>query len=657
MRRSFLSLMAGLAAFGCGTDGPTSLEGPATLRVVLTSTGLDLPFRGPEVLLDGRLRTLVGPNDTVVFGVPTGATTVTLQGFPANCTAVGSGYSQVVRPVAGDTVTAAFAVSCVAVHAVVLVQAATAGPDPDTDGYLVTLDGSGPALGLSINGTAVFPTVMAGTHSLAVAAVDPHCAVTGPNPVTGITVSTGGATRDTARVTVAVACAVLRGVVRVQATTTGTGLDADGYQVRVGATAAGTLGPNGATVSGRLLGGDYLVAIQGLAPNCVLRSVQPVIAVVVPGDTTQVQVSVRCDPPTRLRITAPTTGPNADPGYQVYLNGAGGVSLRAADTLLVDVVPGAHLVTLGDLNFNCTASGGLDRLVTAAVGTVVDVTFPVACTAVSGTTGIVLTTTTGAGASDTTYTVAVCPAFNCFGGITAFLTIAGSEVRTVPLPPGSYYLVVGSVDPGCEAQWAPGSSSFGLVAGQLLPVGLRVNCNPAGTLAVSAVVSGAGPDSSFYVQVDGGFAGNLVTPGNPVLVTAAAGPYSVTLGGVDANCTVAGGATQPATIVGGLTTTLAFVVNCQARPTLTLNVVASGTNIPATFVVGVDLDSYSYYDWGNRVVAPANGQATAAVVPGAHLVALADLPGNCVVQGLGGAQYVYVPVGQDVPVSFTVACQ
>jgi len=119
------------------------------------------------------------------------------------------------------------------------------------------------------------------------------------------------------------------GSIRVQASTTGLGLDEDGYTVRLGQDAA-SVSSNGTTVIDGLSPGDHTLVLEGVGDNCDLTSGSTTAAVVA-GDTSVVEIVVQCviDLRGRLVISSEAYGlpqlvalrPDGTQRYRLFADG------------------------------------------------------------------------------------------------------------------------------------------------------------------------------------------------------------------------------------------------------------------------------------------------------------------------------------------------
>lgn len=168
------------------------------------------------------------------------------------------------------------------------VAISTRGPDPDPDGYSLTVDGA-QAYVLPAAGSLVLQ-LKQGNHTVQVGGLAENCAVEGANPRT-VVVGSGGAVD----VSFGVVCVkATTGGFRVVISTAGTSTDPDGYELSV-AGASSRLIPSEATeVFDGLMAGLHLITIKGLAEGCAVDGTNPRPATVVPGKTVTVRISVLC---------------------------------------------------------------------------------------------------------------------------------------------------------------------------------------------------------------------------------------------------------------------------------------------------------------------------------------------------------------------------
>jgi len=139
------------------------------------------------------------------------------------------------------------------------VSTSTTGSSLDPDGYSVTVDG-GSAQAIGINASASYTSLSAGNHTVAISGVASNCTVSGGASRT-VSVPSGG----TATTTFSVSCVTPPGNLTVSTSTTGSGLDPDGYSVTVDGGSLQAIGINTSVSYTNLAAGNHTVAISGVA--------------------------------------------------------------------------------------------------------------------------------------------------------------------------------------------------------------------------------------------------------------------------------------------------------------------------------------------------------------------------------------------------------
>lgn len=172
------------------------------LRVTTTTTGADLDADGYVVVIDpgyyGDGPTQPIPaNGVVSFAdIHEGQHVVELRGIARNCVVDPPNPKTADVPYGGTT-DLSFAIHCVPVGSL-RVTTATAGVDPDPDGYQVSVQGErfGTIANASAIGTITLSELPAGTYQVTLGGVAANCDVVSQNPI-GVVVS-GGATASAA---------------------------------------------------------------------------------------------------------------------------------------------------------------------------------------------------------------------------------------------------------------------------------------------------------------------------------------------------------------------------------------------------------------------------------------------------------------------------
>jgi Tol biopolymer transport system component len=172
-----------------------------------------------------------------------------------------------------------------------------------------------------------------------------------------------------------------------------------------------------------------------------------------------------------------------------------------------------------------------------------------------------------------------------------------------------------------------------------------------GTLQVEVRVSGEGSDpDGFRIAVDGTGATATGLPQTPVFFPVSPGSHQIVLGGVAANCLLAGDEVRSATVSAGDTSGVLFEVSCEP---------AAGEIQITTASDGSDIDPSGYLvllDSVPRVHLQPTGSVTLAVTAGAHEIALTGVTPNCSVEG-GNARQIEVPAASSMRLDFAISCE
>ena len=173
------------------------------------------------------------------------------------------------------------------------------------------------------------------------------------------------------------------GRIEVAVSTTGTDPDLDGFSISVDGGLEQFVASGAALTLTDLREGTHSVQLSGLADNCRVEGSTPRPVVVRADGTASLTFDVRCARATTggFTILVATAGEPPDPdGYALAVAGAEirtiGISARETFTGLT---PGAHLVTLKDVDEGCALSGGNPQPFTVVAGKTVQVRLTVAC--------------------------------------------------------------------------------------------------------------------------------------------------------------------------------------------------------------------------------------------------------------------------------------
>lgn len=170
------------------------------------------------------------------------------------------------------------------------ITVSTTGAAPQSDEYLVTLDGSRP-LAVAPNGSAVYDEVPEGAHIVHLFSLADNCAVSGSTSPRSVQVFGGGQSE----IGFTVVCgAPVTGGFRVVVTTVGSPLDDDGYQLSVAGSSLRAIGINAEERYEGLAPGLHLITLKDVADFCEVVGGNPQPYTVVPGKAVRVAIGVRC---------------------------------------------------------------------------------------------------------------------------------------------------------------------------------------------------------------------------------------------------------------------------------------------------------------------------------------------------------------------------
>lgn len=442
------------------------------------------------------------------------------------------------------------------------------------------------------------------------------------------------------------------GILRVTAATTGIDPDPDGYRVSVNGDTGIALAANDTLVV-HVVGGEYTLTLSGLAVNCVAiggtdRSVR-----VAADSLGEVSFSVHC---LRLvggvNVGVATGGADADPdGYAVWVDGLFRGFVGSSGSLLVqNVAVGNRAVLLEGVAGNCAvtppnpATVGVEFNATAYVG------FVVTCSAGFGSLRVT-TATTGSDADPDGYLACI------DHGTCSAVPTAGASTFS-GLAPGQYTVRLSGMASNCYLV-SPSSVTVTVNVGETADVQFTVSCGPWGTVRVTTTTTGVDPDPDGYVLlVDGIASGWVGVNASAIVSRLPVGSRLVGLAGVAGNCTVAPANPVPAAVVARDTIDVAFAVSCRpATGVLAVRIETSGQELDADgYGLWVDqvCDYYGCTYLAYETVA-VNDTVVISAPMGAHWAGLADIAGNCRLEG-GNPREVDVPPGDTVWVVIAVTC-
>ena len=172
----------------------------------------------------------------------------------------------------------------------ILVRVSTRGAEPQSEEYLVTLNGARSTT-VAPNGFAVYDEVPEGTHVVHLFSLADNCVVSGSPGHRSVEVADG----EVIEVTFYVVCsAPVTGGFRIVVTTVGGPLDDDGYQLSVAGAPLRPIGVNAEERYEGLTPGLHLVTLKDVADFCSVVGGNPQPYTVVAGKSVRVAIGVRC---------------------------------------------------------------------------------------------------------------------------------------------------------------------------------------------------------------------------------------------------------------------------------------------------------------------------------------------------------------------------
>jgi hypothetical protein len=484
--------LSGIAA-NCTVAGenPRTVSVPAgeTVRVdfavtcAATAGGIEITTltRGPvpdpdgyAVLINGIERGRIGASNTIVLDpMAPGSYGVGLTGLAGNCKGEGEGLRSVVV-VAGARTAVAFEVSCAALApetGTLRITTNTSGSDVDPDGYALAVDAQA-SQPIGVEATLALDNLAAGVHTVQLSGNEANCHIAGANP-RSVTVPAGGTVDLAFRIT----CAPqppTTGTLKLTTSTTGVSPDLDGYTASLDGATGQPIDGNGSITIPDLAPGAHNIGVSGISANCQVEGNNPRSLQITAGQTSTAAFSVRCTAPPpstgTLRVNVATTGPDQDPsGYTLAIDDQASQAVGVNTTVNVaEVGAGVHTVQLSGLAFNCTLSGTNPRSITVTAGGVADASFSIACTAITGTVQITVTSTGDIPDPDG-YTIMV------DGGPAQAIAINGSVAFEL-VSAGQRNVEIGGLAANCHLLGGPNSREVTVAAGATATVAFEVRC-------------------------------------------------------------------------------------------------------------------------------------------------------------------------------------
>jgi hypothetical protein len=181
--------------------------------------------------------------------------------------------------------------------------------------------------------------------------------------------------------------------------------------------------------------------------------------------------------------------------------------------------------------------------------------------------------------------------------------------------------------------------------------GEDIQAPATGSLEITTATSGPEPDNDGYsISIDHGTEIAIAVNATMQRDDLEPGSHSVQLGGLAANCIVAGENPRTINVPAGEITTVSFQLTCSAT--------TGGLQITsATSGPSPDPDGYTLsLDGSDRGTLAVNGAVTLeGLTPGSHAVGLSGIVANCQVEG-ENPRTVTVTAGATVTAAFAVVC-
>lgn len=365
------------------------------------------------------------------------------------------------------------------------VSVTTEGPNPDPDGYSVTV-GDQPAEDIPVNGDITMTGLPEGAYRALLSGIASNCLVDGTNP---FPVHVNGG--ETGAAAFAVTC-VTGGVrVKVITQTTGTDLDANGYLVQVGTGTARRMEANsteGSVIAETL--GALPITLTDVASNCTADAGNPTSVTTAAGQEATVTFKVACAINSgSVRVTVTATGSDVQSsGYLLSVDGAATpASTGTTNTLTVDhLAAGNHTVRLVQqttyattgLSMNCSVAGTNPQTAAVVINATTEVAFAATCAPLATVAPSVTSTGTAIDADgyalSLTGTTTGSPAYQA-------TVAANGTASAIPVLNGAYRVGVSGLSGNCHLL-ATTPATVTVTANQSLPI--NVQCDAARQIAV-----------------------------------------------------------------------------------------------------------------------------------------------------------------------------
>ena len=354
-------------------------------------------------------------------------------------------------------------------------------------------------------------------------------------------------------------------------------------------------------------------------------------------------------PPTTgtLEITTATSGVETDAdGYSVQIGTGVVQAIGATATLtLAEFDPGTYTVVLTGMAANCTVAGDNPRTFSVTTGETTTVAFLITCSATTGSLSIV-PATSGWPSDPDGYTITI-------DGVDRGPVGVNGSVTIDALSTGEHSVSLSGVADNCRVM-GTNPRTVTVAPGASLSVSFTVTCNAVeGSVSVSSVTTGPAPDADGYtISLDGADRGILGADSSVTLSGLVPGTHVVGLGGLAANCRIAGNNLRNVTVGPGTNPNVTYAISCSPPPpaagTLRVTTVTTDPDPAAEYTLVVD----------GGVGQPIGVNATATVAnlaAAVHGVQLTGVPSSCTLEGTSPRDAT-ISSGATTDLTFTVAC-
>jgi Tol biopolymer transport system component len=441
-----------------------------------------------------------------------------------------------------------------------------------------------------------------------------------------------------------------KGTLEVTTSTDGVERDQDGYTLQMDAAQAQTIGSAGTLQITDLAPGNHVVQLGGAAANCTVAGENPRPVSIPSGQTTVVAFVVTCRSTIgSLQVSSTTVGTSPDAnGYLISVDGRDQGTLGQNDAILLSsIAPGDHLVGLGEVTGNCLVEGDNPRDLTFTAGQSFTAAFEVTCAAppANPSTVRLSTTTIGSDPDPDGYVFTVDDGASQPLGVNATTMLDN-------LAAGSHSLRLSGIAENCGVQ-GPNPSTVIASSDAVADVRFEVVCQAhTGSIRVSVTSSGDTPDPDGYIiQLDGGPQEQRI-PVNGTLSFdgVAAGTHTVELLDASSHCSMAEPPARSVSVAAGGSSEVGFLLTCVA---------STGGIQLITKTNGRSLDQHGYavsLDGGAPIsMRPNDVYWFGGLAPGAHQIALSELPTDCRTDGENPAN-ITVIAGYPTQITVTVTC-